>query len=60
MGLYPLLPWSNRISAGGFDWRGQHYPLAGNLAGEPLPIHGDGWQRPGGSSTRGRPSCDSA
>lgn len=46
MGLYPMLPWSNRISAGGFDWRGQHYPLTANLVGEPLPIHGDGWQRP--------------
>ncbi|RCV86191.1 aldose 1-epimerase [Billgrantia montanilacus] len=46
MGLYPLLPWSNRISGGGFDWRGRHYSLAANLAGESLPIHGDGWQRP--------------
>ncbi|PXX96253.1 aldose 1-epimerase [Halomonas sp. LBP4] len=46
LAMYPLVPWSNRISAGGFEWRGRHYPLAPNLAGEPLPIHGDGWQRP--------------
>lgn len=46
MGLYPLVPWSNRIAAGGFRWRGQRHALPVNLAGEPLPIHGDGWQRP--------------
>lgn len=46
LAMYPLVPWSNRIAAGGFDWRGRHYALAANLAGEPLPIHGDGWQRP--------------
>ncbi|WP_129139024.1 aldose 1-epimerase [Modicisalibacter coralii] len=44
MGLYPLVPWSNRISGGGFEWQGEHYPLAANRDGEPLPIHGDGWQ----------------
>lgn len=46
LAMYPLVPWSNRIAAGSFDWRGRHYALAANLAGEPLPIHGDGWQRP--------------
>ncbi|WP_111412707.1 aldose 1-epimerase [Billgrantia lactosivorans] len=45
MGLYPLVPWSNRIAKGGFRWRGRHYALAANLPGEPLPIHGDGWQQ---------------
>ncbi|CAM3357747.1 aldose 1-epimerase [Halomonas lysinitropha] len=53
MGLYPLVPWSNRISAGGFTWRGRHYPLPANLAGEPLPIHGDGWQTPWQVESRG-------
>lgn len=46
MGLYPLVPWSNRIAKGGFRWRGRHHVLASNLSGEPLPIHGDGWQQP--------------
>ncbi|MDR5906992.1 aldose 1-epimerase [Franzmannia qiaohouensis] len=46
MGMYPLLPWSNRISGGGFHWRGRDHRLLANLAGEPLPIHGDGWQQP--------------
>ena len=46
MGMYPLLPWSNRIAGGSFAWRGEEYALSANLAGEPLPIHGDGWQQP--------------
>lgn len=46
LAMYPLVPWSNRIAKGGFEWGGQHYPLAANLPGEPLPIHGDGWQWP--------------
>lgn len=45
LAMYPLVPWSNRIGGGSFAWRGQHYPLAPNLPGEALPIHGDGWQR---------------
>lgn len=46
LGMYPLVPWSNRISAGGFAWRESHHVLEANHADEPLPIHGDGWQRP--------------
>ncbi|MCE8032690.1 aldose 1-epimerase [Halomonas sp. MCCC 1A11057] len=45
LALYPLVPWSNRIGGGGFTWQGRHYPLEANLPGEPLPIHGDGWQQ---------------
>ena len=40
---FPLVPWSNRISAGGFEFDGVHYPVAPNRVGEPYPIHGDGW-----------------
>jgi len=43
---FPLVPWSNRISAGGFDHAGVHYPIQPNRAGEPYPIHGDGWLQP--------------
>ena len=46
LAMYPLVPWSNRIANMGFNWRGQHYPLASNLSGESCPIHGDGWQKP--------------
>jgi aldose 1-epimerase len=38
-----LLPWSNRISGGGFYFAGAFHPLAPNLPGEPHPIHGNGF-----------------
>ncbi|MDJ0686820.1 MAG: aldose 1-epimerase [Alphaproteobacteria bacterium] len=40
-----LVPFSNRISGGGFAWRGRFMPVPPNLAGEPFPIHGDGFQK---------------
>lgn len=41
-----LIPFSNRISGGGFTWRDTFYPLAPNVAGEQFPIHGNAFQRP--------------
>jgi len=43
---YPLLPWSNRISDGGFEHAGHFHPLRPNTPDDPYPIHGDGWQQP--------------
>ncbi|QRX82728.1 aldose 1-epimerase [Glaciimonas sp. PAMC28666] len=43
MACFPLVPWSNRITEGGFMHQGQHYPVLENRPGEPYPIHGDGW-----------------
>ena len=40
---FAMLPWSNRISGGGFAHDGSFHPIAPNRAGEPWPIHGDGW-----------------
>lgn len=40
-----LLPFSNRISGGGFPFGGTFHEIAPNLAGEPFPIHGDGFQK---------------
>lgn len=40
-----LVPFSNRISGGGFDWAGTHHPIEANWVGEALPIHGDGFQK---------------
>jgi len=40
---FAMVPWSNRISAGGFDCGDKHYAMAPNRVGEPYPIHGDGW-----------------
>jgi galactose mutarotase-like enzyme len=44
--LYPLVPWSNRISGGGFRHGGRFHALAANRGGEPFPIHGHGWLAP--------------
>jgi aldose 1-epimerase len=41
-----LVPWSNRISGGGFHFDGQFHALAPNLPGEPFPIHGNGFSSP--------------
>ncbi|GAA4357690.1 aldose 1-epimerase [Variovorax defluvii] len=40
---FPMVPWSNRISGGGFEEAGTFHPMRPNRAGEPYPIHGDGW-----------------
>lgn len=40
-----LVPFSNRISGGGFHWDGDFHAIAPNLEGEPFPIHGDGFQK---------------
>ncbi|MGO1070972.1 aldose 1-epimerase [Lysobacter sp. CA199] len=45
LACYPLLPWSNRISDGGFEFDGRRIDLPRNRDDEPWPIHGSGWQR---------------
>ncbi|MGR3659569.1 MAG: aldose 1-epimerase [Paracoccaceae bacterium] len=45
-----LVPFSNRISRGGFEWGGEKYFLDANSEGEEFPIHGDGFQRVWGVS----------
>lgn len=45
LACYPLVPWSNRISEGGFTVAGRHVPLSLNRDDDPFPIHGSGWQR---------------
>lgn len=46
MACYPLVPWSNRISDGGFSVGNRRVALPLNRSDEPFPIHGSGWQRP--------------
>ncbi len=41
-----LVPWSGRISGGGFHFGGRFHGLDPNLAGELLPIHGNGFASP--------------
>jgi aldose 1-epimerase len=46
---YPLAPWSNRISGGGFVVAAdgdKFHAITPNAAGMPYPIHGDAWQQP--------------
>lgn len=43
LACFPLVPWSNRITQGGFEQDGTFYPIRSNRAGEAYPIHGDGW-----------------
>jgi aldose 1-epimerase len=38
-----LVPWSNRISGGGFCFEGRFHSLSANLPGELSPIHGNGF-----------------
>ena len=43
LACYPLLPYSNRIGNGHFQFLGRSIDVPCNRAGEPLPLHGDGW-----------------
>ncbi|MGN6652883.1 aldose 1-epimerase [Trinickia sp.] len=46
LACYPLVPYSNRIGGARFRFEGREVSVPRNRAGEPLPIHGDGWLRP--------------
>ena len=46
LGSILLVPWSNRVSGGGFDWDGAFHALAPNVDGEKHPIHGNGFSAP--------------
>ncbi len=46
LGSNVLLPFSNRISGGGFSFHGTFHAIEPNLDGEPFPIHGDAFQKP--------------
>src|SRR5215469_4069045 len=43
LALNLLVPWSNRISGGGFAFEGEVHRLEPNLPGENFPIHGNGF-----------------
>ena len=40
---FPLVPFVNRIRGGRFAFRGREVVLAPNMAGDPSPLHGQGW-----------------
>jgi aldose 1-epimerase len=43
---FPLVPYVNRIRGGQFGFRGREVRLAPNMAGDPSPLHGQGWLNP--------------
>ncbi|WP_310468372.1 aldose 1-epimerase [Sphingomonas sp.] len=43
---FPLVPYVNRIRGGTFAFRGRDIAIAPNMAGDPSPLHGDGWLGP--------------
>jgi aldose 1-epimerase len=45
-GCFPLVPFVNRIRGGRFAFRGRTVRLAPNMAGDPSPLHGQGWRNP--------------
>lgn len=45
LACFALVPWSNRLAPSGFVCDGRAVTPAANRAGEPCPIHGDGWQQ---------------
>lgn len=47
-GCFPLVPYVNRIRGGSFEFRGRRVELAPNMAGDPSPLHGQGWLNPWG------------
>jgi aldose 1-epimerase len=44
MASFPLVPYSNRIGFGRFDWGGREFHLTPNFSPEPHAIHGTGWR----------------
>lgn len=43
---FPLVPYVNRIRGGCFTFRGRIVRLEPNMAGDPSPLHGQGWLNP--------------
>ena len=43
---FPLVPFVNRIRGGSFAFRGRSVCLKQNMAGDPSPLHGQGWLNP--------------
>src|SRR5438046_5595205 len=43
---FPLVPYVNRIRDGRFPFRGREVRIAPNMAGDPSPLHGQGWLNP--------------
>src|SRR6266542_4390965 len=40
---FPLVPFVNRVRGGCFTFRGREIRIVPNMAGDPSPLHGQGW-----------------
>ena len=49
---FPLVPYVNRIRGGSFAFRGRQVRLTPNMAGDPSPLHGQGWLGPWSAECR--------
>lgn len=54
---FPLVPFSNRIADGKFDWQGEQIEIDPNFAPEPHAIHGVGWKMPWEISEQSETRC---
>jgi len=52
MASFPLVPYSNRIANGAFEWNGSPITLARNFPPEPHAIHGVGFEQPWACASR--------
>lgn len=43
---FPLVPFVNRVRGGSFTFRDRTVSLQPNMAGDPSPLHGQGWLNP--------------
>ncbi|HEX8232333.1 MAG TPA: aldose 1-epimerase [Caulobacteraceae bacterium] len=57
-GCFPLVPYSNRVRDGRFQFRGREVRLPPNMAGQRHPLHGDGWRRAWEVTERGPASAE--
>jgi aldose 1-epimerase len=49
---FPLVPYVNRIRGGTFRFRGRQIRIEPNMAGDPSPLHGQGWLSPWRAETQ--------
>jgi aldose 1-epimerase len=55
---FALVPYSNRIRGGRFRFRGREVKLSPNMAGDPSPLHGQGWTSAWTVEDQGDRSCE--
>src|SRR5258708_29091612 len=42
--MFPMVPYANRIAGNRFSFEGRTYRFKPNVPGEPMSLHGTGWQ----------------